>query len=173
MRHLLPPSRTRRIAKWTGLVVCVVIAASWAVSTLWVVGRLRCAMERAQCGNSRISVSWHDDSPEMSFWFGPADLSDYWHDCSQESAEWFAEPTNQFILGFTELPRTGAPARDVRAISMPFWLLFALAAIPTAILWHRDRRTVKPGCCQTCGYDLRASKKICPECGTASTGGAA
>ena len=50
---------------------------------------------------------------------------------------------------------------------LPFWLFLTLAAIPTAILWHRDRRRVKPGCCKTCGYDLRASKKICPECGTA------
>ena len=49
----------------------------------------------------------------------------------------------------------------------PIWLLLTLAAISTALLWHRDRRTVKPGHCRQCGYDLRASKKICPECGTA------
>ncbi len=53
----------------------------------------------------------------------------------------------------------------VWAAFIPFWSLFTLAAIPTAILWRRDRRTVKPGCCLTCGYDLRASKKTCPECG--------
>ena len=52
-------------------------------------------------------------------------------------------------------------------VYIPFWCLFTLAVIPTAILWLRDRRTVKPGHCHQCGYDLRASKKTCPECGAA------
>ena len=51
---------------------------------------------------------------------------------------------------------------------IPMWTLLVAAALPTVILWHRDRcKKVKPGCCLTCGYDLRASKKTCPECGTA------
>ena len=54
-----------------------------------------------------------------------------------------------------------------KGVMAPLWIFLTLAAIPTAILWHRDRRTVKPGHCRMCGYDLRASKKVCPECGTA------
>ena len=50
-------------------------------------------------------------------------------------------------------------------VPIPMWTLLTLATLPTAILWHRDRRTVKAGCCRVCGYDLRASKKTCPECG--------
>ena len=96
MRRPLPPSRSRRIAKWAGLVVCNVI-----VVMLLLVGFI-------------------------GRWLGDGDRV---------------------------------------AIVVPFWLLFTLAAFPTAVLWHRDRRTVKPGCCLTCGYDLRASKKVCPECG--------
>ena len=54
----------------------------------------------------------------------------------------------------------------LRSFGNRYWLLLTLATIPTAHLWLRDRRTVKPGCCPVCGYDLRASKKTCPECGT-------
>jgi len=51
---------------------------------------------------------------------------------------------------------------------MPFWLLLLLTAIPTAWLWHRDRRRIRPGCCLRCGYDLTGNTSgVCSECGMA------
>ena len=80
-------------------------------------------------------------------------LYEHWTVCKDKEA----------TIGITRLPTY---RHRIYSFSMPFWCLLTLAAIPTAVLWHRDRRTVKPGCCLTCGYDLRASKKTCPECGT-------
>ena len=49
----------------------------------------------------------------------------------------------------------------------PKWFPF-LAAVVSALLWRRSRRQalVSAGLCLTCGYDLRASRIRCPECGT-------
>ena len=51
------------------------------------------------------------------------------------------------------------------SLRIPFWLPFALMAIPTAFLWYRDRR-IPPGHCQHCGYNLKGlTEARCPECG--------
>ena len=54
-------------------------------------------------------------------------------------------------------------------IGVPFWvfLLFfgGLLFKCHPIRHHRHRTRRKLGLCVKCGYDLRASKEICPECG--------
>ena len=51
-------------------------------------------------------------------------------------------------------------------VSIPLWILFALSALVTALLWWRDRRRLKPGHCSRCGYDLTGSVSgRCSECG--------
>ncbi len=50
---------------------------------------------------------------------------------------------------------------------MPLWLPLRVIAIPTAWLFHRDRKRIQPGHCQMCGYDLTGNVSgVCPECGT-------
>ena len=45
-------------------------------------------------------------------------------------------------------------------------LILAILPLLAARLIHRRRKRKKLGLCVKCGYDLRASKERCPECGT-------
>jgi hypothetical protein len=49
------------------------------------------------------------------------------------------------------------------------FLLLPACRLPLVIRWARQRYGRKPGHCEQCGYDLRASGERCPECGTPST----
>ena len=51
---------------------------------------------------------------------------------------------------------------------VPFWLptaLFGTLFCVVGMPYHRRRKRKKLGLCLKCGYDLRASKDRCPECG--------
>ena len=53
---------------------------------------------------------------------------------------------------------------------IPLWIptLFGSALVSLLCFSpHRRRKRKKLGLCLKCGYDLRASKDRCPECGTA------
>jgi len=59
---------------------------------------------------------------------------------------------------------------DTIVIVLPSWALMALAIAPPTYWFHRRRkrkRRLSHGLCLSCGYDLRASKDKCPECGEA------
>jgi hypothetical protein len=57
-------------------------------------------------------------------------------------------------------------------VVVPYWVLVVLFSIWPAIWgvmgWKRRRR-FSAGRCQNCGYDVRASPKKCPECGSENT----
>jgi hypothetical protein len=60
-----------------------------------------------------------------------------------------------------------------RSLVIPYWFITLLTACPAIVLavqtfrFRQRRRKQAIGVCPTCGYDLRASKDRCPECGTA------
>ena len=65
-------------------------------------------------------------------------------------------------------PRYLADSSGWWNVSLPLWMPVTLfACFPLYLLTpvHRRRKRKKLGLCVKCGYDLRASKDICPECG--------
>ncbi len=62
-------------------------------------------------------------------------------------------------------------SRSPQHIYIPLWMPTALFGVMFAscrpLRFHRRRKRKKLGLCLNCGYDLRASKDRCPECGEA------
>jgi hypothetical protein len=85
-------------------------------------------------------------------------------------------------FGFLEYPRTWdfrhtvgyepmAPLDYYHKIGVifPYWSLAILSSLPAVLIWIKlltRFRRVAAGYCQKCGYDLRATRDRCSECGT-------
>jgi hypothetical protein len=58
------------------------------------------------------------------------------------------------------------------SVDLPAATSVLYPAVLILVIWHfrHHRQRPRPGLCPTCGYDLRASKNRCPECGTPIAG---
>ena len=146
-------SKVRRVAKWAGLMACVLliaiyVASAWWYVTAWSAGRRYLSV----CvGMGAVEVGFSHDQrvePAMGAWgFSRHRVPMIW------------------TPAVTRGPRPRAPMLTV-TVRIPLWMLFAAVALPTAFLWYRDRR-LRPGHCAHCGYNLHGlTEPRCPECGT-------
>ena len=138
-------SRTRRIAKWTGLVVSVFIIALWVMSFY----------REIQYITAHYTV-WAPRGYLLLDLYGydlPADTIHGW--CVRD-----ANPNYRVCW----LPYFFA-GPDLSRLMIPFWLPLLATAIPTVWLWRRDRRHPRDHC-QWCGYNLMGNvTAVCSECG--------
>ncbi|MCH8964385.1 MAG: hypothetical protein IIB58_05455 [Planctomycetes bacterium] len=77
-------------------------------------------------------------------------------------------PIRPFRWDNSTITWRGATYRT-KTISFPHWLFVLVFSIPLFVAGkrvYRRRKRKKLGLCVKCGYDLRASKDRCPECGT-------
>ena len=144
------PSRLRRIAKWGGVVACLITASGYLAHDLqlgWM-DQTGCHFISLQSGLLRFS--WAD--PSDATWGGPRG--------------WFV----QEWLTLWGRPRDWWPpvlysGVNPKCVYVRLWFLFAMLAIPTCWLWRTDRRRPLRGHCK-CGYDLTGNRSgVCPECG--------
>lgn len=64
------------------------------------------------------------------------------------------------------LPRLSRTPGFGRMLLVPLWIPFVLTGLPAAYLLWRNRRSIPPNHCCTCGYDLTGNVSgVCPECG--------
>ena len=147
-----PPSRTRRILKWTGAALSLLFLAIWIWSLPY-----NTILRFGSSTTFQVSTG--------VFYFA------YDSQLISAPARWSVRPNNLagfdnwFAFGF-RVPGYRWPAGSFFEMLVPLWCFFLACAIPTAWLWHRDRRRVRPGCCRRCGYNLTGNTSgDCSECG--------
>lgn len=142
-----PGSRYLRIAKWIGLGIGLLIVIAWTFSLRY--------GAYAPIGKTTYvtSIAGLLDVVRVRHPKGPLRKPEIWR-------------SNRDGIGLVGPGAVTSPRSGSLYVQCPYWLLVFVVAIPTAVLFYRDRRCPTPGDCKTCGYNLTGSTTgICSECG--------
>ena len=128
----------RRVCRWIGLGLSVVLSMLWVVSVRYAFGYV----------GSSACVYFESGAYSMFATRG----------------QWPAE--GWLGIGRSRWPVIWRPEAPALLLMMPLWMPLSGAVIPTVFLCRRTLRS-PPGHCQTCGYNLTGDVSgVCPECGT-------
>jgi hypothetical protein len=165
-------SRVRGVLRWGGTALCLLLLAAFAVSVFRIAGYTT--------GGDRSVEDWDFDC-----YLAQGTLVFYYCRWKPEAFQlpdgrrmrltvqggWASRRPSSEVL--TGRPRffwwDDQPKERFGHVKLivPLWIPFLLLLIPTTYLWYRDRRTISPGHCRRCGYNLTGNESgRCPECGT-------
>lgn len=150
-----PKNRLVRAAKWSLLVCSVFVALAWISSIRW--------------SFSESFETWRIES------FGGLLVIRVWGDGPAYATASFAVDQAMGRPGL-EWPAFSTMGYGVAYLSIPYWLILSIVGAPTILMFALTRSRNRPGCCASCGYDLKGNESgTCPECGakalTSTSGG--
>ena len=146
-------SGTRRILKWIGLALSVLLMLPYALSG--------CRLQWTQLDGAR-SIRMHNGYIQYDGW---ASGGVRYGRTLFRKGQRFRVSRVPFwpVLLWPPVKVFGTSPGAVRVMA---WLPFLVVVTLTAFVWHWDRR-LPFGHCRNCGYDLTGNVSgRCPECGT-------
>jgi hypothetical protein len=129
---------------WTGLAVCALLLIVDVTSVWW---------EASWVSRQRDRVVFVGGGRILAVWIGYELLEPGWNvrARSQDIQWWPGIYTN--------------PGDPSTLVEIPLWIPLVAVAIPTGLLWRRNRRP-SPRYCPSCRYNLTGNVSgVCPECG--------
>ena len=144
------------MVKWAGLVVLLLILAAFLFSAQGTASwSSPSARYKVSLGSGSICFFWH-----------PKEFGIEEHGPHRNVPGWFVANYGSDGIPLTWWVEHWPNNKNWNGISIPLRMPFLMVAIPTALLWWRDRHRIPSGHCQNCGYDLTGNLSgICPECG--------
>jgi hypothetical protein len=115
---------------------------------------------------------------------GISGVSDHWYPLKIKVRQWplrypaspnlpnyvYVDTGQHFAFLGAHVDIYGEKDMNQRAVAIPLWIITAVWIPVSSLLLIQiflTRSRNRGGICSSCGYDLRASKDRCPECGTA------
>lgn len=151
------------------LLLCVTVLAVWARGHWWSQGIMHVAH------NGRQYIETDVVCVKGTIVCGRVALPPGMGGSTPRGLHWAKEtPANDNVLPSVSWWNRRGFSLDVRdandwMVGLPCWLVAFAAGLPATVwlrCYRQSRLARRDGLCLTCGYDLRANKDRCPECGT-------
>ena len=136
----------RRYFKWIGVAVCALFLCAW-IGTFW------------------SAIGYQANIVAVDLSLGCIEISVYPKGSPKSAHGWYAEPQPYEVYWLPKIIHGRFITSRTTHIFLPLWIPLLIVVAATILAFKHDRQ-IKPGHCQTCGYDLRGTNnEKCPECG--------